>query len=57
MTWEVEGAEVERLHAKFHVNVFIVSASGGQKAQFGAIGTVGGSRTDPFLPTRDKFGV
>jgi len=23
-----------RLHAKFHLNVFIVSASGGQKPQF-----------------------
>jgi len=28
--------EVERLHAKFHLNVFIVSASGGQKPQFSA---------------------
>jgi len=25
-----EGGGVERLHAKFHLNVFIVSASGGQ---------------------------
>ena len=29
-----EGAE--RLHAKFHLNVFIVSDSGGQKPQFWA---------------------
>ena len=28
--------EVERLYAKFHLNVFIVSASGGQKLQFWA---------------------
>ena len=27
---------VERLHAKFHLNVFIVSASRGQKPQFWA---------------------
>ena len=27
-----EGGEVERLYAKFYLNVFIVSASGGQKA-------------------------
>ena len=33
-----EGRErdVERLHAKFHLNVFIVSASNGQKPQFWA---------------------
>ena len=31
-----EGGEVERLYAKFHLNVFIVSASGGQKPQFWA---------------------
>jgi len=28
--------KVERLHAKFHLNVFTVSASGGQKPQFWA---------------------
>ena len=28
--------KVERLHAKFHLNVFMVSASGGQKTQFWA---------------------
>ena len=31
-----QGEEVEGLHAKFHVNVFIVSASGDQKPQFWA---------------------
>jgi len=30
------------LHAKFHMNVFIVSASGGQKSHFGQILTFGG---------------
>jgi len=30
-----------RLHAKFHLNVFIVSASGGQKPQFWANLTFG----------------
>ena len=28
--------EGERLHTKFHLSVFAVSASGGQKPQFGA---------------------
>jgi len=28
------GGEAERLHAKFHLNVFIVSACGGQKPQY-----------------------
>ena len=36
------------LHGKFHLNVFIVSASGGQKTQFGQILIFGGSCTDPF---------
>ena len=36
------GREVERLHAKFHLNVFTVSASGGQKYNFGQILTFGG---------------
>ena len=33
---EGKGWEVERLQAKFHLNTFIVSASGGQKPQFWA---------------------
>ena len=46
------------LQAKFHLNVFIVSASGGQKPQFWPnIGILGGSCTDPLLPMRAKFGV
>jgi len=31
-----EEGDVERLHVKFHLNVFIVSAAGGQKPQFWA---------------------
>ena len=52
--------EAEGLHAKFHVNVFIVSASGGRKSQFcnfEQILTLGGSCTDPLLPMKVKFGV
>ena len=46
------------LQAKFHLNVFIVSASGGQKPQFWAnLGILGGSCIDPLLPVRAKFGV
>ena len=46
------------LHAKFHLNVFIVSASGGQKLQFWAnFDNLGGSCIDALLPTRAKFGV
>ena len=46
------------LQAKFHLNVFIVSASGGQKPQFLAnCDTFGSSCTDPLLPMRAKFGV
>ena len=45
------------LQAKFHLNVFIVSASGGQKPQFWTnFDIFGGSCTDPFLPMRAKFG-
>ena len=44
-----------RLRAKFHLNVFIVSASGGQKPQFWANFDYGGSCTDPVLPMRAKF--
>jgi len=45
------------LHAKFHLNVFIVSASGGHN--FGQILTFGGggSCTDPLLQMRAKSGV
>jgi len=43
--------QIQGLHlqAKFHLNVFIVSASGGQKPQFWAnFDIFGGSCTDPF---------
>ena len=50
--------EAEGLHAKFHVNVFIVSASSGQKSQFLAnFDTWGLLYTDPLLPMKVKFGV
>ena len=50
--------EVERLYAKFHLNVFIVSASGGQKLQFWAnFDIFGGSSIDALLPMRARFGV
>jgi len=40
------------------MNLFIVSASGGQKNHdFVQVLTLGGSCTDPFLPMRVKFGV
>ena len=45
------------LHAKFDLNVFIVSASGGQKPHFWAILTFGGLLYQPPLPMRVKFGV
>ena len=41
----------------FYVNVFIVSAFGGQKPQFWANLDFWGSRTEPLLPMRSKFGV
>ena len=46
------------LPAKFHLNVFIVSAFGGQKSTIlGKFWHFGGSCTDPLLPMRAKFGV
>jgi len=46
------------LQAKFHLNVFIVSASGGQKPQFWANFDIFlGSCTDLILSMRAKFGV
>ena len=46
------------LPAKFHLNVFIVSAPCGQKPQFWAnFDTFGRSCTDPLIPMRAKFGV
>ena len=46
------------LPAKFHLNVFIVSASGGQKLQFWAnFDILGGSCIDALLPMRATFGV
>ena len=55
--------QTQRLHlqAKFHLNLFTVSASGDQKPQFWANFDIfflgGGSCTDPLLPMRVKFGV
>jgi len=45
------------LPAKFHLNVFIVSAPSDPKPQFWAnFDTFGRSCTDPLLPMRAKFG-
>ena len=53
-----EEGEVEHLYAKFHLNVFIVSASGGQKPQFLANFDIFlGSCTDFLLLMRAKFSV
>ena len=53
-----EGGEVERLYTKFYLNVFIVSASGGQKTIIlGNFFNLGDSCTDPLLPMRAKFGA
>jgi len=54
--------EVECLqYAKFHLNVFIVSPSGGQKDNFGQTSTFGPFwgplYTDPFYQRRAKFGA
>jgi len=54
----VEETQGLHLQAKFHLIVFIVSASGGQKPQFWAnFDTFGGSCTDPLLPIKVRFGV
>ena len=46
------------LQAKLHLNVFIVSASGGQKPQFWANFVIlGGSCADRISPIRAKFGM
>jgi len=48
----------EHLQAKFHMNVFTVSASVGQKPQFLAnFDIFGGFCTDHLLPMSAKFGV
>jgi len=53
----LEQTQVLHLQAKFHLNMFIVPASGGQKPQFWAnFDSLGGSCTDPLLPMRAKFG-
>ena len=51
--------QTDRLHlqAEFHLNVFIVSPSGGQNHNFGHIFNFGGSCTGSLLPIRVKFGV
>ena len=54
----LEQAQGRHLQAKYHLNVFIVSASGGQKPQFrGNFDIFGSCCTDPLLPMRAKFGV
>ena len=54
----IEQTQGLHCHAKFHLNMFIVSASGDQKPQFWAnFDTFGRSCTDPLTPTRAKFGV
>ena len=54
----IEQTQVVHLQAKFHLNVFIVSASGDQKPQFWAnFDIFRSSSTDPLLPIRVKFGV
>ena len=56
--WWLEQTQGLHLPAKFHLNVFIVSASGGQKLQFWAnFDSFGGSCIDALLPMRAKFGV
>ena len=55
---ELEQTQGLHLCAKFHLNAFIVSASGGQKLQFWAnFDIFGGSCIDARLPMRAKFGV
>ena len=55
---ELEQTQGLHLSAKFYLNVFIVSASGGQKLQFLANFEIfGGSCIDALLPMRAKFGV
>ena len=50
--------QTQGLPAKFHLNAFIVSASGGQKLQFWTnFDIFGGSCIDPLLPMTAKFGV
>jgi len=54
----LEQTESLHLQVKFHLDVFTVSAAGGQKPQFWAnFDIFWGSCTDPLLPTRAKFGV
>ena len=53
---ELEQTQSLHLPAKFHLNVFIVSASGGQEPQFWAnFDIVGGSCTEALLPMKAKF--
>ena len=49
--------EVEGLHDKFHVNVFTVSASGGQKPQLLENFDYWGLLYRPLLPMKVTFGV
>ena len=54
----LEQTQGMHLQAKFHLNVFIMSASGSQKPQFWAnFDIFGGSCTDSLLAMRAKFGV
>ena len=53
----IEQTQGLHLQAKFHLNLFIVSASGDQKPHFWAnFDTFGRSCTDPLLPMRARFG-
>jgi len=52
-----QGGDVEGLLAKFHVNVFTVSAAGGQKHNFGQILIFWGSCTNALLPIKVEFGA
>ena len=54
----IEQTQGLHLQAKFHLNVFTVSASSDQKPQFWAhFDIFRSSSTDPLLPIRVKFSV
>jgi len=54
----IEQTQGLHLQAKFHLNVFTVSASSDQKPQFWVNFDIFGiSCTEPLLPMRAKFGV
>ena len=53
----IEQTQGLHLQAKFHLNVFIVSASGGQKPHLVNFDILVGSSADPLFPMRVKFGA